>query len=215
MRKQCHSLLTVFLACLIPNIALGASQQSSDTRKKTVDRFLHAWLVRKDISDALQFFDDRALKSFLVIDASCLGSEYISESDRLNPTAVKSGVSRFLFDASHHIKGAGLRDILFLKSNETPERSEHLGHLLRKVSFNQPEKDRYYLVRLASIKSLFNSKNWNEFNEKHNLRNAFVSVIQYRMLNEDERYGDDIIVAIVWTKVRSNWHIAYVAVPCD
>ena len=215
MRKQCHSLLTVFLACLIPYIALGAAQQSSDTRKKTVDRFLQAWLVRKDISAALQFFDDRALKSSLVIDASCFRSEYIKESDRSNPTAVKSGVSTFLFDSSHHIKGAGLRDILLLKSNETPERSEHLRHLLRNDSFNQPEKDRYYLVPLASIKSLSNSKIWNEFIEEFDLRNAFVSVIQYRMLNEDERYGDDIIVAIVWAKVRSNWHIAYVGVPCD
>ena len=123
-------------------------------------------------------------------------------------------MSKFLKEGSHHIKGSNLENILFLISPDNPKQSNVLAGQLKKISFNQPERDRYYLASLDSVKSLSKANDdWAEFEKRYNLRDAFVSVIQYRVLNEDERYGDDIVVMFLWVKVGVRWRIVVAAVP--
>jgi hypothetical protein len=175
---------------------------------------LQAWLARKDIPAALRFFHSRAFSDASVIDDSCAREDYVPESERHNSNAVRRGVSKFLEEGSHHIKGSNLDNILFLSSPDNPKQSNYLAGQMKKISFNRPESDRYYLASLDSVKSLSKrNDDWVEFEKRYNLRDAFVSVIQYRVLNEDERYGDDIVVMFLWARVGSKWRIIFAAVP--
>src|SRR5215813_1403445 len=101
-----HFRFVLLCSCFFLSSNVGVANQRIDSRKKTVDRFLHAWLVRKDISTALQFFSRRALRDASVLNAHC--TDYILEKDRANPAGVKRGVTNFLFESSRHIRGASL-----------------------------------------------------------------------------------------------------------
>jgi len=215
MIKEVGLKFVVFIVCICLCSSLcAASQRGNNSRKKTVDSFLRAWLVRKDIPAALRFFHSRAFSDASVIDDSCAREDYVPDSERHNSKAVRRGVSEFLDEGSRHIKGNRLENILFLNSSDDPEQSNYLAGLLKKISLNHPESDKYYLASLDSVKSLSKpDDDWAEFEKRYGLRNAFVSVIQYRVLNEDERYGDDIVVMFLWARVGSKWRIVFAAVP--
>ena len=184
---------------------------SRDTRKTTVANFLTAWLVRKNISAALQYFHPHALSSFPVID-NCVRADYIPDSQKNNPSAVRIGVRKFLRHGTNRIRGNTLPTILFLDSKEVPEQSAYLSRLTQ-ISFNQPERDRYWLATLGSIKSLSAPNDWVDFEKQYDLRNAFVSVIQYRVLSEDRRHRDDVVIMMLWVPMGSHWKIVFVGVP--
>jgi hypothetical protein len=215
MIKEAGLRFIAFGLCItICSSLCAANQQVNHSRKKTVDAFLQTWLVRKDVPAALRFFHSRAFSNASVLNDSCPGEDYIPDSEQNNPKAVRRGVSKFLKDSSHHIKGSNLGDILFLISPDNPQQSIYLSGQLKKISFNRPERDKYYLASLDAVKSRSKpDDDWAEFEKRYNLRNAFVSVIQYRVLNEDERYGDDIVMMFLWVKVGVKWKIVFAAVP--
>jgi|SRR5215213_223043 len=215
MVKEAGLRFAALLVCIsLCSSLCVANQRVKDSRKKVVENFLQTWLVRKDIPAALRFFHSRAFSDASIINDSCAREDYIPDSERHNPQAVRRGVSEFLKEGRHHIKGSNLESILFLISPDNPKQSDYLSAQLKEISFNQPERDRYYLAKLEAIKSRSKSKDdWDEFEKRYNLRNAFVSVIQYRVLNEDERYGDDVVVMFLWVRVRSTWRIVFSAVP--
>jgi hypothetical protein len=188
-----------------------AHATSSDTRKATVDRFLTAWLVRKNSSTALRFFHPSALNSFPVIDDTP-HDDYIADAEKKNPTAVRGAVRRFLKRYAAHLRGHTLHTILFLNSRESPEQSAYLSRFT-KLSFNQPARDQYWLMTFEAAKSISKAADWSDYEKRYDLRDAFVSVMQYRVLNENPRYGDDIIVMCLWVKSGAQWKIAFVAVP--
>ena len=176
--------------------------------------FLNSWLVRKNIPAALRFFHRHALYDASVLDVSCGREDYIQVSEEHNPKAVERGVSKFLKEWSGHIKGKSLEQILFLIGTDNPKQSNDLMRKLKKISFNRPERDKYFLASLKSVKSLSKpNDDWDEFEKRYDLRNAFVSIIQYRILNEDERYGDDIVVMCLWVRKGAGWKIVFVTVP--
>jgi hypothetical protein len=196
--------------------AQGFSQQiSNPTRKKTVDDFLSTWLVSKDKAAALKFFHRRAFLSEDVLSVPCFGG-YVSDEDSQNPAAVRRAVLRFLEDSSERIKGSSLSDILFLTSSDVPELSQKAETAFQKVALNVPRRDKYYLVGYKSFVSAFPGGRYREyFARRYNLRDAFFSVVQYRVLNEDERYGDDVFMILMWVRDKAAWRIVNVAVACN
>ena len=190
-----------------------ANRPTSDSRKRTVDNFFRAWLVHKNIPAALYFFYNRALSHVSVID-SCVRDDYVAESERDNPSAVRSGVSKFLKEGSRRIKGHRLDNILFLTSKENPQQSNYLSTELKNISFNKPKRDRYYLATLNSVKSLSKrTDDWDDFERNYDLRDAFVAVIQYRVLNENEPYGEGTVLMLLWVRAGSHWKVVFAAVP--
>jgi len=172
---------------------------------------LTTWLVRKNIPAAFHFFHGRSLSDASVID-SCFRGDYIRESDKHNPDAVRLMVRKFLKNGSSHVKGNRLQNILFLTSKDNPKQSIYLSGELKKISFNQPETDKYYLASLSSVKSLSKpNDDWDEFEKHYDLRNAFVSVTQFRALNEDRRYGDDVVLVLLWVNAGAEWKIVLAA----
>jgi len=213
MNKTLRTKLPVALILLVcfPSVRVDGSAPK-DARRATVANFLTVWLVRKDVSAALRYFHPRALSSFPVID-NCVRADYIPDSQKKNPMAVRIGVRKFLTHGTDSIRGNTLRTILFLDSKEVPEQSAYLSRLTQ-VSFNQPKRDRYWLATLTSVKSLSNfGDDWVDFEKQYDLRTAFVSVVQYRVLNEDRRHGDDVVIMMLWVPQGSQWKIVFVAVP--
>jgi len=213
MNKIFRTKLPVALILLVcfPSVRVHCAT-SRDARKTTVANFLTAWLVRKDIPAALRYFHPHALSSFPVID-NCVRADYIPDSQKNNPMAVRIGVRKFLRHGTNRIRGNTLRTILFLDNKEVPEQSAYLSRLTQ-ISFNQPKRDRYWLATLNSVKSLSNpGDDWVDFEKQYDLRNAFVSVVQYRVLNEHQRQGDDVVLMMLWVAKGSQWKIVFVAVP--
>src|SRR5258707_1648654 len=211
MNKTFRTKLPVALIWLIcfPSVRVGWATPG-DARKTAVANFLTAWLVRKNIPAALQFLHPHALSSFPVID-NCVRADYIPDSQKNNPMAVRIGVRKFLRHGTNRVRGNTLSTILFLDSKEVPEQSAYLSRLSQ-ISFNQPKRDRYWLATLTSVKSLSNfGDDWVDFEKQYDLRTAFVSVVQYRVLNEDRRHGDDVVIMMLWVPQGSQWKIVFVA----
>ena len=215
--NRANWLKIIFLA-LSPILfaAQGFSQQiANSTRKKTVDDYLLTWLVRKDKEAALKFFHRRAFLSEDVLSVPCF-DDYVSDEESRKPAAVRRGVLRFLEDSSERIKGSSLADILFLTSSDVPELSQKAETAFQKVTLNVPQQDRYYLVSYKSFVSTFPDARYRKyFARRYNLRDAFFSVVQYRVLNEDERYGDDVFMILLWVRDKGVWRIINVAVACN
>jgi len=210
-KKFCVSLFVLSNSLTLCSSPCNATKRT-DSRKRAVVRFLNDWLVRKDIPAALRSFHRKSFTYVSVIDR-CAREDYITDADQGNPTAIEAGVRKFLTAGSSHIKGHSLDNILFLVSHDVPEQSAYLSKL-RKIAFNEPTRDRYFLMLLSSVKQSFSSKDdWDEFEKRYDLKNAFVSVIQYRVLNENHRYGDDVVVMMLWVRLGASWGIVFVTVP--
>jgi hypothetical protein len=104
-----------------------------------------------------------------------------------------------------------LDEILFLRSGDHPKESGEFAAKLREWVLNQPERDRFYLVNYRMRESEVERY----FGKQYSLQGAFLSVIQYRVLNEDERYGDDMVVGLLWVRDKGAWKIAQVNVVCN
>ena len=206
--------LSIILACfvLLPNICI-AHQLSLEARKKTVESFLHTWLVHKDVPAAITFFYERALTDGFVLDCRCCGEASNCMNERQNPEDIKRKVQLFLKEYSERIKGRTLSEILFLKSHDNPEDSRELAAKIGKRVLNQPKRDKYYLVDYGILESKDEALEY--FGKRYDLNGAFFSVIQYRVLNEDVRYGDDLIVHLLWVRDKGEWKIVNVGVACN
>jgi hypothetical protein len=212
MAKAILQSLSVLLACLILQPTHCFARQSlSATRRDTVESFLQTWLVRKDLPSSLRFFHRNAFSNERVFDCGCCLNDFASKAERRNPKAAERVIKDFLKDYSDPIKGDSLNEILFLKGGEHPEESKELDAKLRKWVLNPPERDKFYLVNYRMLKSEVERY----FEKQYSLKGAFFSVIQYRVLNTDERYGDDMVVALLWVRDKGTWKIAHVKVACN
>jgi hypothetical protein len=199
---------------LIVFTRLDFSQQArSPSRKETVDSFLQAWLVRKDQGSALKFFHGRAILSKDILSVPCWGDVFNEGSQ--NPAQVRRGVRKFLEDSSESIKGNTLDKILFLTSSHDAENSLRIATAFRRVALNSPKVDKYYLVSYKTFVSAFPDPEAKYFLRNYDLRDAFFSVIQYRVLNIDERYGDDVLFTILWAREVGAWRIVSVTAACN
>jgi hypothetical protein len=207
--------VAVFAGLLLSQQVGFAQSSLGDSRKTTVDRFLTAWLVQKNITAALRFFHPQALKSFPVID-NCIGKEYVAAPDKDNPIAIRRAVRKSLRVSSARTRGHTLRTILSREGKDAPrQQTDYLAELTRD-SFNQPKRDHYWLMTFEKIKSRTPHDSWDEYEKLYDMRNAFVSIIQYHLLSKDRRRGDDLVVMFLWVKRGPEWKIVFVTIPeCD
>lgn len=195
--------------CVLGNICV-AQQPSATSRQKAVEDFLTTWLVRKNIPASLRHFRSNAFANEYVFDCACCTNEFTSQAVRSGSKIRECLVKQFLQSYSGRIKGTRLKNLLFLKSNNHPEKSEELEAKLRKWILNRPERDRFYLVDYRMLKPEVER----QFG-RPSLDGAFFSVIQYRVLNEDERYGDDMVVILLWMLDRGAWKVTSIKVVCN
>jgi hypothetical protein len=140
----------------------------------------------------------------------CCGEASISKAERQDPEAIERKLRLFLKDFSSSIKGRRLNEILFLKSSDNPEQSVELVAKVGDRVLNQPSRDKYYLVDYRVLESKVEAVE--HYRERYDLNGAFFSVIQYRVLNEDIRYGDDLIVHLLWARDRGEWKVVNIGV---
>ncbi|HEX8845883.1 MAG TPA: hypothetical protein VF791_14620 [Pyrinomonadaceae bacterium] len=197
--------LGVMLVCFVFLSSICFAQKPPQTRKEVVNDFLEAWMVRKDITTALQFFHEKAFLDDSVLDCGCC-SHFKSETEFRTPEAIKSAVSVFLGEDFGHIKGTTLKNVLFLT-----EDSEKLAKTYKKWVLNQPEHDKYYIVSYRAL----NSRAKRYLGKQYNLKSAFFNVIQFRVLNEDVRYGDDVLMYLFWVRDKNGWKIGRISVACN
>jgi len=149
--------------CFSSQNAFAQSQKSVPNEQKqvseTVESFLSAWLVERNIEKAKTFFAKSAYSNEAMLQESC--AVYIKAVDRMSDMAITAGIEKFLQDFLPEKPAASLKLVLDRKSV-----SEILYEPGMKP-INNPESDYHVLAKLRKDQLPPNESGETEFLRKH------------------------------------------------
>lgn len=207
--------LLVMLLAIVLIFQCGIAQRHFlPSRKKAVDRFLTALLVKKDLQIALQSIDDKVFEPEADSSLGCFGFEESNNPEQNKLAFSKEIREEFL----EHINGKTLREVLFLRDPKKKSEfdvADHIQKMRRHGFLNIPKRDRYYL---ASYKALISkedrkAKDWQEFRKLYDLRGAFFLLFQLRwvdVFDKSDPHYDEPYIAILWVRAKKGWKIAVI-----
>ncbi len=178
----------------------------------SIERFLVDWLVNRKPGVALAAFDERSLMTFRGIDIPC--EPLVDAYERGHTNDQREKAARALFDYfAAATRGSSLEDTFFFDSSDNPERSRQLSAKVTKLVVPHTSKARFYLIPYARWPHTIDLPS--TVRQSTARKHGYLCVVQFRVLNDDVRYGDDLILAVLWLRMRGDWRIVYLTAECD
>lgn len=209
--NQWQICISLAISLILFTSSFSAQKNLCLSPKKAVDNFLFTWLIEKDKSKAIKFFHQKSFFSDDVIDVCISNLDYEKSK---HPNLVRADVLRFLDESNKWTNVKTLTEILILNSENNE--LNRIANKLQKVAFNQPIRDKYYLV---SFKYFFRhfagSKIPSYFTKTYNLNKAFVSTILFRFQEDGKTSGEDSLLDFLWVRDKNTWEIVYFGAYCS
>ena len=186
----------IVILLFILSTKVYSAQTKLPDPQQTVDKFLNAWLVKKNFAQVRREFSKEAFSNKLILSDDCAG--YIHDNERAVPKRVERQVMKFLRDFAFTAKGMSLKAILAFdnKSDENPG------------TINLASKDGYFLLR-TKRDELPNDDEWSY------LKTRFIST-EYlsAVVTLKTQGGGKGSLYFHWAKLGNNWKLIHLGMHC-
>jgi len=188
--KYVYALFTLFLLVVEAKTQPGASDP-----KRTVDRFLNAWLVKKDFTQVRRDFSAEAFSNKLILSEDCIA--YIRDKDRAFPERVEQQAMKFLRDFASATAGTSLKTILVFEN--WPD--ENKGQI------NSGPKDGYMLLQTEN-NDVINDEEWSYLKSKFSASEYLSLIVTLKMKDGQGTFY------FHWAKFGRHWKIIHLGMQC-
>ncbi|HRH42560.1 MAG TPA: hypothetical protein PKY82_13110 [Pyrinomonadaceae bacterium] len=206
-RLRLQKCLSVILFLLFSAFVCSSQDNSA---KKTVDRFLNVWLVKKDIKSVQNYFDKKLFTNKFLFAETCLGS----------PKDVKAESIKFLSDITQNTYKKSLKNILNIQDfvyDFSFVDDFKVGKLLSTL-----KRDKFFLIKLNSndlLKIASNDEKDYFYQNLNYIKSSFPSK-EYLFLallveTKPEKNKIKVPLYLIWLKQNLRWKIIQFGMECQ